>query len=95
MNTGSESVSKLEDSQIKIITLQAAPRANCVVARIDNPCPEPVRFLDGLPVTTKADRDYHGYGMRSMRYITEKYGGTLTAQYRDGLFVQNLLFPER
>ena len=54
-----------------------------------------VRFLDGLPVTTKADRDYHGYGMRSMRYITEKYGGTLTAQYRDGLFVLNLLFPER
>ncbi len=90
-----ESVSKLADSQIKIITLQAAPRANCVVVRIDNPCPEPVRFLDGLPVTTKADRDYHGYGMRSMRYITEKYGGTLTAQYRDGLFVLNLLFPER
>lgn len=90
-----ESVTQIANPAQRIINLRAASRANCLVIRVDNPCPEPIRFSQGLPVTTKADRDYHGYGMRSMRYITEKYGGTLTAQYRDGLFVLNLLFPER
>lgn len=89
-----ESVTQIANPEQRIINLRAAPRANCLVIRVDNPCPEPIRFSEGLPVTTKADRDYHGYGMRSMRYITEKYGGTLTAQYRDGLFVLSLLFPE-
>ena len=90
-----ESVMQIRHPEQRIINLRAAPRANCMVVRVDNPCPEPVLFSEGLPVTTKADRDYHGYGIRSMRYITEKYGGTLTAQYRDGLFVLNLLFPEQ
>lgn len=89
-----ESVSQIDDSKKRIINLRAALRANCLVIRVDNPCPEPVTFSEGLPVTTKDNRDYHGYGMRSMRYITQKYGGTLTARYQDGLFILNLLFPE-
>jgi len=88
-----ESVSQFADSEQKMITLRVASRANCLVVHIENPCPVPVKFNGGMPATTKANHDYHGYGMRSMRYITEKYGGTFTASYQDGLFSLDLLFP--
>lgn len=38
------------------------------------------RMEDGFPVTTKTEEEgFHGYGMKSMRLIAEKYGGSLTA----------------
>ena len=43
-------------------------------------------FEDGLPQTTKADKANHGFGMRSMRAIAERYGGTLVARAEDGVF---------
>ena len=49
--------------------------------------------MDDLPVTSKPDTDYHGFGMRSMRYLCEKYGGALTAGWEDGIFSLDMLFP--
>lgn len=43
-------------------------------------------FMDGLPQTTKADKANHGFGMRSMRAIVERYGGTLVVRAEDGVF---------
>lgn len=43
-------------------------------------------FEDGLPQTTKADKANHGFGMRSMRAIVERYGGTIVARAEDGVF---------
>jgi hypothetical protein len=47
----------------------------------------------GFPVTTKADTDYHGYGLKSMRYIVEKYRGILSIDIRDNVFNLNMVFP--
>lgn len=47
----------------------------------------------GLPLTTKADKDYHGFGMKSISYLVEKYGGNLSIVAKDGVFDLNLLFP--
>ncbi|MBO7364899.1 MAG: GHKL domain-containing protein [Lachnospiraceae bacterium] len=77
----------------RIIALNIAPRGSMVSVHLENPCPVAPVFLDGLPVTTKADKEYHGYGMKSMCYIAEKYGGVLTSRYEDGIFVLDILFP--
>lgn len=46
-----------------------------------------LNFEDGLPVTTRPDsRDFHGYGMKSMRAIARKHGGELTVKAEDGVF---------
>ena len=48
----------------------------------------PLRFEDGLPATTHPEpRDFHGYGMKSMRTIARKYGGELGVKAEDGIFV--------
>lgn len=57
---------------------------------VDNTCLTSPEMKDGLPVS-KQDKRYHGYGMKSMVYIAEKYQGNLTADYTDGMFHLGIL----
>ena len=46
-----------------------------------------LHFEDGLPITTRPDPlDLHGYGMKSIRNISRKYGGELEVKAADGIF---------
>ena len=47
---------------------------------------------DGLPQTTKADKAYHGFGVRSIRYIVKKYGGEVQMYGEEGKFHVDILF---
>lgn len=63
-----------------------------VSVHAENYC-EGVQFgQDGLPKTQKGERG-HGYGMRSMRMVAEKYGGFLTAEVRGDLFILDIVIP--
>ena len=77
----------------RIITLYAAQRESLFTIHVENPCAREPLFMDGLPVTSKPDKDYHGFGMRSMRYLCEKYKGALTSGWEDGIFTLDILFP--
>ena len=46
---------------------------------------------DGLPETSK-DTDYHGYGMKSIKMIVEKYNGNLQIEAKDNMFTLSILF---
>lgn len=52
-----------------------------------------VQITDGTAPTSKADKAYHGFGMKSMKLIAEKYGGTFDAFVRDDMFQVNVLIP--
>lgn len=88
-----ESVCRLADEEKRIISMNIFSRANCLVIHMENYFDCSLTFEDGLPVTTKADRAYHGYGLKSIRFITEKYGGTMSIQSADNIFSLNILFP--
>lgn len=88
-----EAAGKEENPARRIVSVHVAARGNLVSIHLDNPCSTQPVFLDGLPVTSKSDKDYHGYGMRSMRYLCEKYGGVLTTGWEDGLFSLDILLP--
>lgn len=46
-----------------------------------------LHFEEDLPVTTQPDaEDFHGYGMKSMQAIAQKYGGKLKVKAEDGVF---------
>ena len=40
---------------------------------IENYCEDELEFRNGLPVSTKGDDNYHGFGMKSIQYVVEKY----------------------
>ena len=48
---------------------------------------------DELPKTTKMDKGIHGYGLKSIKYITEKYGGEMDIKFDAETFRLNLVFP--
>lgn len=52
----------------------------------------PLMDLDGLPMTA-GDKYYHGFGMKSMRQITEKYGGHLRVTVAKNTFSLGILLP--
>lgn len=52
-----------------------------------------IRMENGLPVTSNPDRASHGFGVKSMAMIVEKYGGEISFDARDQIFNLNILFP--
>lgn len=52
-----------------------------------------LNFVSGLPATTKADKSYHGFGLKSIKNIVEKYDGKMTITHEDGVFEVTIVFP--
>jgi hypothetical protein len=52
-----------------------------------------LRFQNELPQTIKEDTACHGFGMRSMRLIAEKYGGYLAVGAEDNVFRLDIVIP--
>ena len=48
---------------------------------------------DGLPVTGQDDKDFHGFGMKSMRMVVEQYGGELIVSFADNIFKVQIVLP--
>ena len=61
--------------------------------QIENRCETAPVFRGGLPVTTKADGENHGFGMISMKRIVEKYGGAMTVEWEDDIFRVSMTIP--
>ena len=77
----------------RIISLTVRENFGLLSVHIENYFDGQMSFMDGLPETTKGDRDYHGFGMRSIAYTTKKYEGTCTVKAEDGLFSLDILLP--
>ena len=87
-----ESVEKLDNPEKRLIHLSVARQKSFLRIRMENCCEGELRFVDGLPSTRK-DARYHGYGMKSIRSIVEKYGGSMTVKVENGWFELRVLIP--
>ena len=88
-----EAVSKLPSTEDRYIAMTVRADKGMVLIHVENPYAGEVRFDDGLPRTSKADKRCHGFGTRSMRMIVERYDGVLTMDARDGVFSADVLLP--
>lgn len=94
LDNGIEAVNKIEDEARRCITLDIHSVNRFVSVRTENYYEGEIEFApDGLPVTGKADKRFHGFGMRSVAAIVEKYDGTLSIAAENGIFTLTLLFP--
>lgn len=88
-----ETVIQYKDRKKRVIQVSVFPKGNFQMIRVRNYCETKPAFEDGLPVSTKADRDYHGYGLKSIRYTAEKYGGGITCVAGEDYFSLQILLP--
>ena len=87
MDNAIESVIKSENVDRRVIDFSVRSEKNIVAVRVSNYYEGEIRFdSHGLPVTTKTDKELHGYGMKSISSIVEKYGGDLDITAKDGIF---------
>ncbi len=81
-----EAVLKFPDPVKRQIDLLIYRQQNFLVMNISNPCEEDLRYEDDLPVTTKENNGYHGFGLKSVRHTVSQYGGYMTAGAQHGWF---------
>lgn len=86
-----EAVLKL-DEKYRVINITGLKTGDMLSVGITNYYGGEIKFSDGLPLTGKDGGEYHGFGMKSIRDIVEKYGGNLAVSVKDGVFSLNMLF---
>jgi Signal transduction histidine kinase regulating citrate/malate metabolism len=79
----------------RIISLQIKKNGGMVLVHLENRCSHEPEFRDGLPVTDKREKEKHGFGVKSIRYIAEKYHGELFMAAKDGKFYLDILFAQK
>lgn len=87
-----EAVKAIEEKERRVINILVKVKNRIVLVQEENYFNGTLDFEDGLPVTTKEDKSSHGFGMRSIRLIVEKYGGELTASVDGDIFHLNVMF---
>lgn len=88
-----EAACEVPDPHQRLIRVAIYRQDNFAMMRFENYFDRPVRFDNGLPVTTKADRSSHGFGTRNMRQVAAEYDGSLTFETEGNWFVVRVLLP--
>ena len=80
-----------EDADEPEIDLTIRFSVDSLFMEIGNPCPGKVRFRDGIPVTSKEPADAHGYGIKNVLRVLEKYENTIAFECAEGRFTVKIL----
>lgn len=87
------STEKIENPEKRLIHVMVSREKGFLRIKIENSFQGELKMKNQLPVTTKEDRRYHGFGVKSMKEIAEKYKGSLTVSAKDGWFELRILIP--
>lgn len=82
-----------QDEEKRVIYVSVRPINEMVMIKVKNFYQGMLEFVDGIPQTKKKEREYHGFGVRSMRRIVEKYDGNLKIKAEDGVFTVSIVLP--
>lgn len=88
-----ESVSKVADPERRLIAVTVWTRSDLLLIQVENYYEGELAFQDGLPVTSKGDRSQHGFGIKSIRYAVERYGGCMGIYPEDNMFLLRISIP--
>ena len=88
-----EATEQLSNPDQKQIALTVRSTEGFCSVHLQNYTKEPLRLENGLPVTGKSDKANHGFGIRSMQLLAEKYGGELTFRQEGDVVNTYMLLP--
>lgn len=88
-----EAVKQLPDPEDKIIALTCRETAQGLEVEESNYFSGELKLAAGLPVTGKEDQGRHGFGIKSIRYIAEQYGGQVELHIVENMFFLKVRFP--
>ncbi len=86
-------VSQFEEAQMRVINFTIHRKRNFIQIQINNPYRGEPLAPGSLPKTTKSDAGNHGFGLKSIQYLAQKYHGQMDLFTTDGLFTLQVLIP--
>lgn len=88
-----EGADRVEDRAKRLIELTVVRRNDIVVIKCENYFEHEIIRRLGAFITTKKDKRNHGYGIKSIKYVVERYGGHVTIVAKDGWFTLCVVIP--
>ena len=76
------------------ITIIVKKKGNMISIHFENYYQGEMLFKDDLPATTKDDKGFHGFGVKSIKAIVEKYHGVLTFEVKQKTFNMSILYTQ-
>lgn len=94
LDNAMEAVMDIKEAEKRCISINAREVKNYVSISVKNYYNGSLRFSSiGLPITTKENTDYHGFGMLSIKMIVEKYEGAVSVDCDDDIFMLSIMLP--
>lgn len=88
-----EAVAKYEQPEKRVIHGEVYSYQSFIVIQFENYFQGNLEIVNDLPVTTKSDKQRHGYGMKSVKYIVEKYDGNISFKVEKDRFKVIIMIP--
>lgn len=86
---------KIPDKEKRLIHVTVSKQKNFLILRFENYYEDALLYKEGALVTTKKEKEYHGYGLKSIRYTVNKYEGAVTIDTKENWFDLKILIPIR
>lgn len=84
---------QIKEKDKRLIHVSAFSKNNFLIIRVENYCENGLNFETGFPATTKKNPQFHGYGLKSIRYTVKKYAGEVDVSVQDNWFNLKILIP--
>lgn len=84
---------QIKEQEKRLIHVEVLSKKEFIVLRFENYFEGKLEFEDNLPTTTKANKEYHGYGIKSIQYTAKKYNGWTTVNKKGNWFELTIVIP--
>lgn len=84
---------KIQEKEKRLIHVTVSKQKQFLILRFENYCEETLQYQEGTPITTKKEKEFHGYGLKSIQYTVNKYDGAVSMNLEDNWFELKVLIP--
>ena len=88
-----ECLEHVAEKEKRFLSVTIRRKHQLVLINLRNYCERTPNIAQGIPVTTKSEKQEHGYGMKSIQETVQKYDGQLQVLFEQHTFILNILLP--
>lgn len=87
-----EYLTNFVENEKRFIRIKSKEQNGLYILRVENYLKDKIELENGLPKTIKIDKNFHGFGVKSIKTIVESYKGEFFITQEDNLFSINMIF---
>ena len=88
-----ESLKKCDNQKAMEIETTIVKKQNHCIIKVSNYAEGVIMDKNGRPVTTKEDKENHGYGIKSMINVVDRYNGEIGFSFENNQFEVDIMIP--